>query len=934
MGFYGNISNTNKTAFSFDRVYATRYEMDQACATDGVFIGRYVLVEYDEPPISAYYNTDDGLFYNTSYYGLDNVIRNPKNNQIYLDISQDHSANPFYMWDADAAPTSQYFSSGAYVKITMADINSTSPRFTYTARYNSDVTRYGRGYDSTAWRKTYDVEKNEYKYVLISELNTVVPNFHLIPDAPSNIPAAPYFDRDTTTNLDYYLHDQAAWGQSIRNAQKEVKHEIDSVDAATGVITYKPMKDRLDPLHVLSDETVTRMVQNWSEPDAFGSQQVDAINEEDVTGDIYYNKAGFNREWRSLTPQENGASQFDNTINYEIDHSGRRYYDTVRADGSMINGVTKPDMMEWYIHLPILGDAICELWDNLYGYDKNVDPVDSHLSTTTKARRYTDLARSRGDVGGNGRYVTYDTSYAIGAINQMRDMMGYTIKNLVTEEQNGAFTKINDSVITIADAAQEPDAAIRAQALTTAVNNIQYTFNLADTQWLYYTLDPSGDEQILPKEHFYAYSYYPRFEQVQKDVDGTWYYLTDNTDITTKRSFTDDQLFYLDDDNIFKRVNKSNYGITRSDGQVVRPIAQFYAPMNRWKLMELPRDKEDSLYGLITELHELLGNDNPDLRSFDTIIGCINIIKDLVGNIDTQLEPHRLLMTNDHGQITHMCEYDGTNFGDSTEYPFFGSVDNQELLDCGGHWRLPVDYKLETFSIKNNDKYFTEQYWGNNVYHELNSAANREDKTCDTIGAAFTKVSQELSDIRYDIAEPIIEFAADDYSAITGATVNWHCTYNPHIQYQSISYSINGGNKTVIHQHMNNQSYLTDAITQNFNSSITMENTDVVVTLYILDARSNETTQNITIKHLENYKYAVTTATTAPSMGEAQKLYNELKNKFTLGAGEYLYIQVPSANYRLFIDNQYGGFDLFDNANHIYRTTNVSLGTIEVEIYE
>jgi len=77
----------------------------------------------------------------------------------------------------------------------------------YTSSYNIDVTRYGRGYDSTAWRKTYDVESGKYKYVLISELNTVVPNFHLIADPPANVPGAPYFDRDTTTNLDYFLHD-------------------------------------------------------------------------------------------------------------------------------------------------------------------------------------------------------------------------------------------------------------------------------------------------------------------------------------------------------------------------------------------------------------------------------------------------------------------------------------------------------------------------------------------------------------------------------------------------------------------------------------------------------------------------------------------------------------------------------------------------------
>ena len=47
MGFYGNITNTSKTTFSFDKIYANRLEMDNACANgDGVFLGRYVLVEY------------------------------------------------------------------------------------------------------------------------------------------------------------------------------------------------------------------------------------------------------------------------------------------------------------------------------------------------------------------------------------------------------------------------------------------------------------------------------------------------------------------------------------------------------------------------------------------------------------------------------------------------------------------------------------------------------------------------------------------------------------------------------------------------------------------------------------------------------------------------------------------------------------------------
>jgi hypothetical protein len=45
--FYGNISNTARTSFQFDRTYANRVEMENAKSTDGVYAGRYVLVEYD-----------------------------------------------------------------------------------------------------------------------------------------------------------------------------------------------------------------------------------------------------------------------------------------------------------------------------------------------------------------------------------------------------------------------------------------------------------------------------------------------------------------------------------------------------------------------------------------------------------------------------------------------------------------------------------------------------------------------------------------------------------------------------------------------------------------------------------------------------------------------------------------------------------------------
>ena len=47
MGFYGNITNTSRTSFSFDKIYSNRYDMDTSCGSDGIYAGRYVLVEYD-----------------------------------------------------------------------------------------------------------------------------------------------------------------------------------------------------------------------------------------------------------------------------------------------------------------------------------------------------------------------------------------------------------------------------------------------------------------------------------------------------------------------------------------------------------------------------------------------------------------------------------------------------------------------------------------------------------------------------------------------------------------------------------------------------------------------------------------------------------------------------------------------------------------------
>jgi len=68
MGFYGNISNTTKVQFSFDRIFSSRSAMDEAVnnGTDAVFAGRFVLVSYDKDiyPFQAYYQNHNKIYSN------------------------------------------------------------------------------------------------------------------------------------------------------------------------------------------------------------------------------------------------------------------------------------------------------------------------------------------------------------------------------------------------------------------------------------------------------------------------------------------------------------------------------------------------------------------------------------------------------------------------------------------------------------------------------------------------------------------------------------------------------------------------------------------------------------------------------------------------------------------------------------------------------
>jgi len=86
MGFYGNISGSTKSAFTFDKVYANRATMDTSLenGNDNVFLGRYVLIEYDDAPVSIWIIIRDGVMRAYSDYELTTILT-PMANVVYRD---------------------------------------------------------------------------------------------------------------------------------------------------------------------------------------------------------------------------------------------------------------------------------------------------------------------------------------------------------------------------------------------------------------------------------------------------------------------------------------------------------------------------------------------------------------------------------------------------------------------------------------------------------------------------------------------------------------------------------------------------------------------------------------------------------------------------------------------------------------------------------
>ena len=341
--------------------------------------------------------------------------------------------------------------------ITSLSTTVSSFNYDFIQHYNEDVVfamslqgsaNIGRGWDSTVWQKVY--ENGIETYVMVAELNSVVPTFEISGDAPTMTPIAPHFD-EASTNTYYKLHQQSAWGSRIKAANKDIEGPVfnkdgtqkdtkialtsDEKEYPTDCFTYWSLsnynsKTGKNELYYYNTQT-----KKWEDSSVFeGDNEETRKLKYEVPAAIYWNKAGFDSKYSSYDNRENAIN---------ILPSGRsgHLYNKHVGTGSYASDTIQNDTQEISVLLPAIGNAVSEMWDLIYGGAKiNTLPKETIINAgekITKVTRNQNIAWgnknglrliNQAETAGLYNYTPEEISTLAGAINSVHDILGTIIK--------------------------------------------------------------------------------------------------------------------------------------------------------------------------------------------------------------------------------------------------------------------------------------------------------------------------------------------------------------------------------------------------------------------------------------------------------------------------------------------------------------------------
>lgn len=508
MGFYGNITNTARTQFSFDRVFANRHEMDLLMPTDGIYAGRFVLIEYDNNATKENFPTFFiGLktSINGYFYGYTDIEQSEISRIQYTeDVSQIGPGYPLNATKGDiffdeklgffyvVVGGKEAIENDITKKYALFEKVASSTDSAYVLNFNIDKAKYNtsRGYDSTVWQKVY--ANNEEKYVMVAELNTVVPTFDITVDAPTLAPINPHFDV-SSTDVYYKLHMQPHWGFRVAAAANENESDEKIVWVRQ---QYNQQNDEMVNYYWDIDKN------NWLLVDKDGVNQI-----KDLNGAIYYNKAGFNPEIETKSIREDKISIAP------TGESGQKY-NTHDKSNSM---APAKDIQELEIILPSLGNAVADMWNIVYGEGNEYDGYKRNTDISWNSLDGLRLATTKDGY----QYDVNNIETLAGCINSVHDLMGMIVDDKPVDAQFAEDNRIYwDS---------QKQIFVRKKK--------QYEYNELPFEAYNHSLI---DKKDINENNYLPYTYY--FKGAQ---EGEW--------------APDDFGFYQSEKDYYKRTISSNY---------------------------------------------------------------------------------------------------------------------------------------------------------------------------------------------------------------------------------------------------------------------------------------------------------------------------------------------------------------------------------------
>ena len=149
MGFYGNITNTSNTTFSFDRIYPNRLAMDANANNDGIFIGRYVLVEYEQSAAYPNIYINNGKYYSSPNFEEATRIKyksggrpasDTSNDVFYLgEFGQKQESEKIYFYMCDGYEAVEENLYATFKQVTAVNKDDATP---YLINHNIDYEEY------------------------------------------------------------------------------------------------------------------------------------------------------------------------------------------------------------------------------------------------------------------------------------------------------------------------------------------------------------------------------------------------------------------------------------------------------------------------------------------------------------------------------------------------------------------------------------------------------------------------------------------------------------------------------------------------------------------------------------------------------------------------------------------------------------------------